>query len=71
MVILRYEDTAAGYRAGRVFLPAQRVAFVAELRDGGEGPSPQPFVQSLPIANTLNQLSAGIIGTQTAIGIIP
>lgn len=71
VVILRYEDTAAGYRPGRVFLPEQRVAFVAELRDGGEGPSPQPFVQSLPIANTLNQLSAGIIGTQTAIGITP
>ena len=71
VVILRYEDTAAGYRPGRVFLPEQRVAFVAELRDGGEGPSPQAFVQSLPIANTLNQLSAGIIGTQTAIGITP
>ena len=71
VVMIRYEDTDAGYRPGRLFVPAQRVAFVADLRDDGEGPSPQSFVQSLPIANTLNQLSAGIIGPQTAIGITP
>lgn len=40
------------------FDPRQRVAFVAELIDRGEAPiDPQPAMQALPIAASMNRLS--------------
>ena len=54
---LGYEQIA-DYYPGIDFTPQQRVAFAAELWDKGESPvSPQPFLQELPIANTMTRLS--------------
>jgi hypothetical protein len=48
----------AAYAAGHFPSPAQRVAFAAEIWDESEAPvEPHSFVQSLPIASTLVQLS--------------
>lgn len=53
-----YEEIAE-YYPGSEFSPRQRMAFAAELNDEAEVPvSPQPFVQKLPIANTMVQLGA-------------
>lgn len=52
-----YEVKAADYPAFDV-TPQQRVAFAAELFDLSEAPlSPQDYVQSLPIAKSMNRLS--------------
>jgi hypothetical protein len=51
-------EQIADYYPGITFNPQQRVAFAAEIFDGGEHPvSPQSFVQSLPVANTMVRLS--------------
>ena len=48
----------AAYAAGHFPSPAQRVAFAAEIWDEAEEPvEPHSFVQGLPIASTLVQLS--------------
>ena len=51
-------DEIADYYSGIDFTPQQRVAFAAELFDGGEDPvTPQPAMQSLPLAATMARLS--------------
>lgn len=61
IVRLRYDRTNAEYAVARTFDPRQRVAFAAELLDVGEDPvSPQDFLQALPIAATMNSLSAAL-----------
>ena len=48
----------APYPPGMDFDPRQRVAFAAELIDKGESPhDPQPTMQALPIAQSMNRLS--------------
>jgi hypothetical protein len=48
----------AAYAAGHFPSPAQRIAFAAEIWDDAEEPvEPHSYVQSLPIASTLMQLS--------------
>jgi hypothetical protein len=57
VIELSYEQIAE-YFPGIDFSPQQRVAFAAELFDAGEAPvSPQPAVQSLSIASSLQRLS--------------
>ena len=54
---LAYEQIA-DYYPGITFNPQQRVAFAAEIFDAGEDPlGPQPFMLSLPVANTMVRLS--------------
>jgi len=56
---LAYEQIAE-YYLGIAFAPQQRVAVAAELFDEAETPiSPQSFLQSLPIAPTMNRFSVG------------
>ncbi len=55
---ISYEEIA-DYHPAIDFTPQQRVAFAAELFDEAEEPiSPQGVLQSLPIVNTMNRLSA-------------
>jgi hypothetical protein len=57
LVELYYEGIAP-YPPTMDFNPRQRVAFAAELIDVGESPvDPQPAMQALPIAATMNRLS--------------
>lgn len=57
LIELSYDDAAA-YPPATDFDPQQRVAFAAELFDLGEAPvDPQPALQALPIAATMNRLS--------------
>jgi len=54
---LAYEQIA-DYYPGISFNPQQRVAFAAEVFDGGDDPvSPQSFVQSLSVAHSMMRLS--------------
>ena len=51
-------DEIAPYPPATDFDPRQRVAFAAELMDLGESAAdPQPAMQALPIAATMNRLS--------------
>lgn len=57
IVEFSYKELAE-YYVGIDFSPVQRVSFAAELVDRGEKPvSPQPFMQALPISNTLNRFA--------------
>lgn len=57
IVELSYKELAEHY-VGIDFSPVQRVSFAAELADRAEEPvSPQPFMQTLPISNTLNRFA--------------
>jgi len=52
-----YQQVAEYYPAID-FSPQQRLAFAAELYDDGEYPvSPQPMIQALPVAATMNRFS--------------
>lgn len=66
---VHYSETEAGYRPGPTPDPSQRVAFVAELRDEGNGPSPQEFVQALNLGADF--LSSCVAEFPTPIGIAP
>lgn len=64
---LGYEQIAA-YCPGIDFALPQRVAFAAELWDKAESPvSPQPFLQELPIANTMTRLSVPPVAVRAPI----
>ena len=53
-----FYDEIAPYPPATDFDPRQRVAFAAELVDRGEAPvDPQPAMQALPIAASMNRLS--------------
>jgi len=57
LIELAYEEKAP-YPPWMDFDPRQRVAFAAELVDEGESPiDPQPAMQALPIAASMNRLS--------------
>ncbi len=68
-VRLDYTDTEAGYKPGPDPEPSQRVAFVAELWDAGEGPSPQELIQSLPMEATMDVLSPCVLDTSVFVGV--
>jgi hypothetical protein len=64
---LSYEDIAP-YPPAMNFAPSQRVAFAAELLDLGEhAVDPQPALQALPIAATMNRLSVQPIAIRSPV----
>jgi Subtilase family len=61
----------AEYPAGILdFTPQQRISLAFEIHDAEEGgPSPHPYVQSLPVAGTLNRLSTILPAARQAVSI--
>ena len=60
----------APYPGSLVFSPQQRIGVAFELIDAGESPvSPHPFVQSLPVAASLNRLSTQLPASRQAVSI--
>lgn len=57
LIEIAYEQIAE-YLASMTFPPQQRVAFAAELSDGGSKHlSPQPHLQALPVASSMTRLT--------------